>query len=213
MTAIVEGEKVKFYPRTSKWDEYERELLVQFPDEVIAIGRYFDILKTVMGAGKELVIAKMVPKFILIVLLKIGLLNLLLPILCKYGRKTLKQVLDELTSNKELQLVLAYSFGDYGLPPGEAPFLLHCSVSRHYMGGAYYPRGGPSEIPLQMIPIIQKQGGNVLVKAPVTRILVDTEGRASAHIIRRLGRFRLLSATSEILLTPQILSKIFAPCY
>ena len=32
----------------------------------------------------------------------------------KYSRKTLQEVLDEITTNKDLKAVLAYSFGDYG---------------------------------------------------------------------------------------------------
>ncbi len=39
--------------------------------------------------------------------------------------------------------------------------------------GASYPIGGASEIPYQIIPVIQSAGGRVLVKAPVTEILTD----------------------------------------
>ena len=49
----------------------------------------------------------------------------------------------------------------------------------HYSKGAYYPLGGPSEIAFQIIPIIERYGGRVLVDAPVTQILVDEKGRAN----------------------------------
>lgn len=32
-----------------------------------------------------------------------------------YSRRTLEEVLEEITDNKDLRAVLAYSFGDYGM--------------------------------------------------------------------------------------------------
>ena len=49
----------------------------------------------------------------------------------------------------------------------------------HYIPGAYYPLGGTSEIAYQIVPIIERYGGKVLVDAPVTKILVDENGRAT----------------------------------
>ena len=48
----------------------------------------------------------------------------------------------------------------------------------HSKHGSFYPKGGASEIPYHIIPVIEKNGGKVLVKAPVSRILVDKRGRA-----------------------------------
>lgn len=48
----------------------------------------------------------------------------------------------------------------------------------HYKRGAYYPKGGASEIPFHITNIIQKFGGRVLVRAPVNGILVDSKGAA-----------------------------------
>ncbi|KAJ8364690.1 hypothetical protein SKAU_G00135210, partial [Synaphobranchus kaupii] len=55
----------------------------------------------------------------------------------------------------------------------------------HYKRGAYYPRGGASEIPFHIIPVIQKSGGNVLVRAPVNRILVNKDGAAYGVTVRK----------------------------
>ena len=43
--------------------------------------------------------------------------------------------------------------------------------------GAYYPIGGPVKLAQYAIPIIQRSGGNVFVRAPVQRILLN-KGRA-----------------------------------
>ena len=55
---------------------------------------------------------KVMPKRFAKFLISTGLVNLLTDF--KHSKKTLKEVLDELTDNKELKAVLAYNFGDYG---------------------------------------------------------------------------------------------------
>lgn len=50
---------------------------------------------------------------------------------------------------------------------------MHAMLINHYMYGASYPRGGASEIAYHMIPIIESAGGRVLVRATVSRILVE----------------------------------------
>ncbi len=50
---------------------------------------------------------------------------------------------------------------------------MHSLIVCHYLNGAWYPKGGASEIAFHMIPIIEKAGGAVLVRAPVNRILLN----------------------------------------
>lgn len=50
---------------------------------------------------------------------------------------------------------------------------MHSLLVRHYLNGAWYPKGGASEIAYHMIPIIEKAGGAVLVRAPVNRVLLN----------------------------------------
>lgn len=70
-----------------------------------------------------------------------------------------------------------------GVPPKESSFLINALLLHHYKRGAYYPRGGASEFAFHMIPVIQQGGGNVLVRAPVNRILLDQQGKACGKII------------------------------
>ncbi len=55
---------------------------------------------------------------------------------------------------------------------------MHAMLTNHYTYGAYYPRGGSSEIAFHMIPVIEKSGGRVLFRARVTEILTDDSGHA-----------------------------------
>lgn len=50
---------------------------------------------------------------------------------------------------------------------------MHSILANHYLYGASYPRGGASEIAFHIIPVIEKVGGKVLVRANVSKILVD----------------------------------------
>lgn len=57
--------------------------------------------------------------------------------------------------------------------PKDASFSMHSLLVTHYLSGAWYPKGGATEIAYHMIPIIEKAGGAVLVRAPVNRILFN----------------------------------------
>lgn len=57
-----------------------------------------------------------------------------------------------------------------GVPPNDSSILINALLLQHYKRGAYYIKGGASEIPFHIIRTIQKYGGNCLVRAPVTQI-------------------------------------------
>lgn len=69
---------------------------------------------------------------------------------------------------------------------------------QHYVHGGYYPIGGASEIAFNIIPVIEKNGGKVLVRAKVTEILVDgndkVQGKAyisASHLLYAFSLFTL----------------------
>jgi all-trans-retinol 13,14-reductase len=45
-------------------------------------------------------------------------------------------------------------------------------LNSHFYDGGFYPVGGASEIALNIIPVIERSGGKVLVRANVKEILV-----------------------------------------
>jgi all-trans-retinol 13,14-reductase len=44
-------------------------------------------------------------------------------------------------------------------------------LNSHFYDGGFYPNGGASEIALNIIPVIERAGGKVFVRANVTEIL------------------------------------------
>ena len=55
---------------------------------------------------------------------------------------------------------------------------MHALLVHHYIKGAFYPRGGSSEIAFHTIPVIQRAGGAVLTRASVQSVLLDSAGKA-----------------------------------
>ena len=55
---------------------------------------------------------------------------------------------------------------------------MHALLVDYFLKGAFYPRGGSSEIVFHTIPVIQRAGGAVLTRAPVHSILLDSAGKA-----------------------------------
>eukprot|EP00966_Prymnesium_polylepis_P296908 6859400-Prymnesium_polylepis.1 len=101
----------------------------------------------------------------------------------EYSRRTAMDVVSELVSDPQLRSLLCGQFGNYGLPPDKASFMIQAGIAAHYMGGGYYPIGGPQTISQAIIPTIEAAGGRVLVKATVTSILIES-GRACGVSLR-----------------------------
>lgn len=90
---------------------------------------------------------------------------------------TVREVLEGLTQNQELIAVLCGQWGDYGMVPAEATFLMHASVAKHYFAGGNYPVGGSWKISDTIIPVIRSTGGEVFTYAKVDEIVLE-KGKA-----------------------------------
>ncbi|XP_077069321.1 all-trans-retinol 13,14-reductase [Siphateles boraxobius] len=165
-------ENRRIYPIYSGRKRYMDELKKCFPGEEKAIEEYVRLSKKV-GDGVWFVgLLKFLPIPLAKFLVYTGLAKRLSTFFC-YASRSLTDVVNELTQNKDLRAVLCYIFGTYGKMPKEASFSMHSLLVCHFMNGAWYPKGGASEIAYHMIPIIEKAGGAVLVRAPVNRILLN----------------------------------------
>lgn len=79
--------------------------------------------------------------------------------------------------NPVLRDLLAARGGDYGLPPQEAPLVVHALVLGSYEWGAWYPEGGPQRLSESLGATVTAAGGTLRTGATVSRIVVD-DGRA-----------------------------------
>ncbi|NXK28804.1 RETST reductase, partial [Arenaria interpres] len=184
--AVVLGEpgSSRTYRLYSGKEEYFRGLKEQFPGEEAAIDEFKRLVKSV-GRGTVLVgLLKMLPRALVALLCRSGLLPRLSPF-CRLASCSLKEVVEGLTANPELRAVLSYIFPTYGVVPSKASFSMHSILVNHFLCGAWYPKGGAGEIAFHTIPVIRKTGGNVLGKAPVQRILLDSQGKACGVSVKK----------------------------
>ncbi|ESO82424.1 hypothetical protein LOTGIDRAFT_198008 [Lottia gigantea] len=165
-------------------EECIRELKKNFPKDHEAIDKYIDLIMKARAGYTGLMMLKYLPKWLCKILIFTGIIHWISEYF-KYSQMSVIQVLDTLTDNIELKATLSYIFGDYGVPPKEAAFSFHGTLVGHYLGGAYYPRGGPSEIALHTIPVIEIPGGRVLVQAPVSKIIINSKGRAVGVTVKK----------------------------
>ncbi|KAI4878480.1 hypothetical protein NFI96_018340 [Prochilodus magdalenae] len=171
------GEEQRKYTIHSGKTEMEEHLKKQFPNDVKAVEEYFKFMKLSAKQTPFLASLKLIPQWLALFLLRSGIANLCSSIFRLAGSSA-TAVADSITPNKDLQLIFSYFF--YGVPPKESSGAINALLLHHYKRGAYFPKGGASEIPFHITKVIEKYGGRVLVRAPVTRILVDSKGAAYA---------------------------------
>ncbi|KAM6957729.1 all-trans-retinol 13,14-reductase-like [Aplochiton taeniatus] len=154
----------------------------QFPGEEEAIDEFFRLMKLSARRVPLLASLKMMPYWLVGFLVRSGLLYGISSVF-RLATSSHSEIMSGLTKNKDLQALSAYLF--YGVPPKDSSFLINALLLHHYKRGAYYPLGGASEFAFHMVPVIQKTGGAVLVRAPVHSILVNQQGAACGVCVRR----------------------------
>jgi len=188
--AIVDDERFDF---CAGWTKLKARLKKSFPDDAEAIDKYFKLVHKSTTLFPLLLVLKLLPEPLFKLAMKILPIDIL--------QKTTKEVLDSITTNRKLQGVLTYHYGDYGEPPERGAFAMNALIASHYRSGAYYPKGGPLVIAERIIHVIEKWGGKVLVRAPVSSILID-EKKNRAYGVEVKGK-RILAKT--------IISSVGAP--
>merc|ERR1712055_742728 len=193
------GSDARTYPVATGTQAWKSLLKKQFPDETAAVDKYFDLLTASSKTSTIHGVMKMVPLWLVKIILMSGILkyvtNIFRP---EYTISTLELV-EGLTSNKDLQAVLMYCWGDYGTPPSKSNFTMQALLNRHFMrAGAHYPVGGASEIAYNIIPVIERAGGRVLVRVNVTNIITKNGKACGVRVTKG-------SETQEIF-APMIIS-------
>nr|XP_004660588.2 all-trans-retinol 13,14-reductase [Jaculus jaculus] len=174
----------KEFPMYSGRKEYIQGLKEKFPHEKAVIDKYMQMVKVVSSSAFHAIMLKFLPLSLAQLLSKCGLLTRFSPFL-HASTQSLAEVLRQLGASAELQAVLSYIFPTYGVTPSHTTFAMHALLVDHYLQGAFYPRGGSSEIAFHTIPVIQRAGGAVLTRATVQSILLDSAGKACGVSVKK----------------------------
>ncbi|XP_057369708.1 all-trans-retinol 13,14-reductase-like [Daphnia carinata] len=163
------------YTISSGPDAFENQLIKQFPDEVQGIKEFFRLLKRAYNPRGTMAwfAVKLLPLWFVDVLRFFGLPRLLSDFYA-LGERSVKEVIESHIKNKDLQILLSYSTVGFIVPPSRISFpmmsLLHVHCCEY---GSCYPIGGASEMPYRIVPVIERSGGRVLMKANVSQILTE----------------------------------------
>jgi phytoene dehydrogenase-like protein len=144
-------------------ERFKEDLVKAFPKEERGIIRFLEVCDKIaeameasgsMGGGL------------------LSMLGFLLkhPVMLKYSKVPYQKLLDEVTSDKQLQAVLTGHCGAYGLPPERASIIISIAILNHYVTGVYYPRGGSGAIRDAFIDALRKHGREMKNKARVVKI-------------------------------------------
>jgi phytoene dehydrogenase-like protein len=160
------------YP--SDYNDFINALVKRFPEEEKNIRAYLKIVKNV---GDQL---KLIPK------VRGFWQQITIPFrtkhMGKYAPFTLKRVMNWYIKNPLLKQFLGIQFGDHGLPPSKASFIMHAAIMDHYSSGGFYPMGGGGALVKAMTNKIKAHNGTVKTSASVKRILLDHSKRKKKAI-------------------------------
>ncbi len=171
---VIQGQ---IFNLTAGLERFREDLKQIFPSEASAIDKYIAAVQASNRASNLYYAEKAVPAPI--ASLAGGLMRA--PCL-RWGRRTTLDVLQSLTTNRELIGVLTAQWGDYGLPPAQSSFAIHATIAEHYFAGASYPIGGAATIATAMIPQIEHAGGRIVISAEVAGILLDSNCAAGVRM-------------------------------
>ncbi|KZX85628.1 FAD-dependent oxidoreductase [Oleiphilus sp. HI0009] len=158
---------------------FKEEMKFNFPEESDAIDQYVDLLYETSSKVPKFFAGQALPKTPGTLYNKFR--DKVLP---DYMFKTTYEVLSGLTQNQELIAVLTGQWGDYGLPPKKAAFIMHAMVAKHYLNGGAYPVGGAARIAETIIPVIQQSGGEVFTYAGVDEVLVKNNKAYGVRLVK-----------------------------
>ncbi len=153
------------YP--SNFNDLAEKLSQRFPEERKDIFKYVNLIEAI---GKQLDLMPNIKGF---------WQHLTIPFrtkyVGKYGLFTLKRVIDWHLKNPTLKAILNIQYGDHGLPPSKASFVLHAAVMCHYGKGGSYPLGGGAAIVKAMTKRLKSLNADIRTSTSVEKILLDPE--------------------------------------
>jgi len=158
----------KTYQFKTGAEQFKKQLLHYFPKESVAINTYLSLVDKINKRGGAFFLEK---SFEPILSKSVGWI--FRKRFTKYSQKTTFEVLNNITTDKELIAVLCGQCGNYGLSPKHSSFAAHAMVINHFMEGGYYPKGGSDQICGKAVETLIASGGELYVNANVTKIVTE----------------------------------------
>ena len=153
------------YDYPSGKERLVESLSARFPRERAGIAKYFDTVGRIAGQLDDLMAVQGLGD--------LARLPFQAPDVSRWGLRSLRTLIEHHATDPRLRAVLGAQSGDHGLPPTQIPAVVHAAVQAHYFRGGYYPRGGAAAIPRAFIRALRRAGGEIRVRAEVSKILLE----------------------------------------
>ena len=151
------------YP--SNFEDFKTALIERFPHEKKGIIKYLTLVRKI---GRQLQLLPNLRGFWQHITIPFRTKHM-----GKYSPFSLKRVINWHVKDPLLQSILNVQFGDHGLPPSKASFIMHAAIMDHYASGGFYPMGGGGALVKAMTNKIKKHHGKVQTRTKVKRILIE----------------------------------------
>jgi all-trans-retinol 13,14-reductase len=148
-------------------ERFREQLKRYFPREASATDRYIDAVVSTQKAVDLYFAEKVIPRPL--ARLAGGLMRARF---LRGARETTLNLLRRFTTDPDWIGLVTAQWGDYGLPPAQSSFGIHAIIAGHYFEGASYPVGGAERIAQTIAPLIERNGGQVVVSAEVAEVIV-----------------------------------------
>jgi len=170
------------------------DLRKQFPEEQDAIDKWEAASKQQPTVGKLWGAAKLFPLFVGRILMQ--LVAWFYPVFTM----TYKDFVEQITDNVALQNCFMGNLGDAGGYPEDNCVFNILGIMNHFdVDGGFYPIGGPERITKGLIPVIERPGGRVLVKATVDEILVSGDRCLGVRVQRVNGQHESIPCSKGVI--------------
>ena len=122
------GDKNKIFTVPEGENKFKESLLKRFPKETEGIKKYFDLVEETKSFEKLNGLLKVLPLGLSWIIAKSGILKLISNFWSGMFKKSTMEIVESLTSDKDLQTVMTYCWGDYGSPPSESHFAMQVII-------------------------------------------------------------------------------------
>jgi len=120
------------------------------------------------------------------------------PLLLRYRRATLAQVLADRVDDPSARAALATLWPYLGLPPSRVSFLYFATMLMSYVAdGTYYCRGTFQSLAEALVVALARRGGELTLRSAVRRILVE-DGRAAGVVLENGQHVRAPLVVSNV---------------
>jgi phytoene dehydrogenase-like protein len=138
-----------------------------FPEEEKGIKKYF---KTIQAIRNEIYKLPNIRKKTALLL---PIFPLLYPNITFNTFNTVGRFLDKITKNEDLKLVLAANIAYYHDDPYSMSLIYYSAAQAGFYSGGYFIKGGSQKLSDYLANIIKSNGGEILFKQLVTKIIIE----------------------------------------